>query len=205
CPMVAGANLKGEDLASIRRAVCRYLVNGGYVSDASQVEISVVRPSDLKLVAPAAVIRSLDDPDLWFASVEGRSPEGLVVGLLGEATELRPAERPRAGRQELDSPPAASDVASLLRLVANGLTEKGRITEASSLYATHVRPEVWARTEELTDDVGRRLICWLDDGDQPARLELPLRRTAAGELVTALEDEGIAVFTGADESALAAR
>jgi hypothetical protein len=205
CPMIAGANLKGDDLASIRSSVCRYLVNGGYVADPSQVEIRVVRPSDLKLVAPSAIIKSLEDPELWFASVEGRSPEGLVIGLLGEATELRPAERPRAGRQELDSPPAASDVASLLRLVANGLTEKGRITEASSLYATHVRPEVWARTEQLTDDVGRHLVCWLEDADQPARLELPLRRTAAGELVTALQDEGIAVFTGADESALAAR
>jgi hypothetical protein len=204
CPMIAGANLKGDDLAQIRSRVCRYLVNGGYVSDPGQVEINVVRPSDLKLVAPAAIIRSLDDPDLWFASVEGRSPEGLVIGLLGEATELRAAERPRAGRQELESPPAASDVASLLRLVANGLIEKGRIADASSLYATHVRPEVWTRTEQLTQDVGRRLVCWLED-DEPVRLELPLRRTAAGELLTALEDEGIAVFSGVDEPALAAR
>jgi hypothetical protein len=68
-----------------------------------------------------------------------------------------------------------------------------------------VRPEVWARTEQLTADVGRSLVCWLEDHDQPARLELPLRRTAAGELLTALQDEGIAVFTGPDESALAAR
>jgi hypothetical protein len=204
CPMIAGANLKGDDLASIRTSVCRYLLNGGYVSDPSQVEISVVRPSDLKLVAPAAVIKSLEDPALWFASVEGRSPEGLVIGLLGEATELRAAERPRAGRQELESPPAASDVASLLRLVANGLTEKGRTTEPSSLYATQVHPEVWARTEQLTDDVGRSLVCWLE-AEEPVRLELPLRRTAAGELLTALQDEGIAVFTGTDESVLAAR
>ncbi len=204
CPMIAGANLKGDDLASIRRSVCRYLVNGGYVSDPSQVEIRVVRPSDLRLVAPAAVIRSLDDPDLWFASVEGRSSEGLVIGVLGEATELRPEERRRAGRQELDAPPAASDVASLLRLVGNSLTENGRISDASSLYASQVQPEIWARTEQLTDDVGRRLVSWLES-DEPVRLELPLRRTAAGELLTALHDEGIAVFAGNDESALAAR
>src|SRR5436190_11609026 len=204
CPMVAGANLKGADLAQIRGAVCRYLVNGGYVADASQVEVSVVRPSDLKLVAPAAVIRSLDDPELWFASVEGRSSEGLVIGLLGDATALRPAERRRAGVQELDVPPAASDVASLLRLVVNGLIETGRAEDGSCLYATHVRPEIWARTEQLTDDLGRRLVCWLE-ADEPVRLELPLRRTAAGELLTALHDEGIAVFTGADESRLAAR
>jgi hypothetical protein len=204
CPMIAGANLRGDDLAQIRSSVCRDLVNGGYVADPAQVEINVVRPSDLKLVAPAAIIQSLDDPDLWFASVEGRSPEGLVIGLLGEATELHAPERQRAGRQELDSPPAASDVASLLRLVANGLTEKGRPTDPSSLYATHVRPTVWARTEELTQDVGRSLVCWLED-DEPARLELPLRRTAAGELLTALEDEGISVFNGVNEPALAAR
>jgi len=205
CPMIAGANLKGEDLAEIRANVCRYLVNGGYVADPADVEIHVVRPSDLKLVPPAAIIESLEDPDLWFASVEGRSPEGLVIGLLGEATELRAAERPRAGRQELESPPAASEVASLMRLVANGLTEKGRATDAAALYATHVRPEVWARTEQLTQDVGRSLVCWLEDEEEPVRLELPLRRTAAGELMTALRDDGISVFTAAEESGLAAR
>jgi len=203
-PVIAGADLRGHDLAAIRRSVCRYLLNGGYVSDPAQVEVRVVRPSDLKLVAPAAVIRSLDDPELWFASVEGRSNEGVVIGLLGEATELRPEERRRAGRQELDAPPAASDIASLMRLVANGLIENGRLEEASSVYASQVRPEMWARTEQLTQDEGRRLVCWLE-GDEPERLELPLRRTAAGELLTALEDEGIAVFAAPDQSALAAR
>jgi hypothetical protein len=91
-----------------------------------------------------------------------------------------------------------------MRLVANGLIEAGRAQNGSWLYATHVRPEIWARTEELTDDLGRHLVCWLE-ADEPERLELPLRRTAAGELLTALHDEGIAVFTGADESQLAAR
>src|SRR4029453_1180399 len=63
---------------------------------------------------------------------------------------------------------------------------------------------MWARAEQLTDDVGRSLVCWLE-GDEPERLELELRRTAAGELVTALQDEGIAVFSGTDQGALAAR
>jgi hypothetical protein len=204
CPMVAGANLKGSNLASIRRSVCRYLMNGGYVSDPSQVEVLVVRPSDLRLVAPAAVIRSLDDPDVWLASVEGRSAEGLVIGVLGEATELRSEERPRAGYGSFDSPPAASDVPSLLRLVANTLVEKRLIDDPACLYAAQVQPQVWARTEQLTDDLGQRLVCWLE-GDEPVRLELPLRRSAAGELVTALEDDGIAVFAAPDQSALAAR
>jgi hypothetical protein len=91
-----------------------------------------------------------------------------------------------------------------MRLVANGLIEQGRIEDASSIYASRVRPEMWARTEQLTYDEGRQLVCWLQ-GDEPERLELPLRRTAAGELLTALEDDGIAVFSGPDQSALAAR
>jgi hypothetical protein len=204
-PMIAAANLKADDLSGIRRNVCRHLVNAGYVNDASEVELQVVRPSDLRLVSPAAVIRSLGDPELWLAAVEGRSSEGLVIGLLGEATELkRPEQRPRAGIQQLSSPPAASDVASLLRLVGNELAETGHLEDPFALYATQVRPEIWLRTEELTDDIGRRLVCWLE-GEDAAPLELPLRRTAAGELVTALEDDGIAVFAAAEEPMLAQR
>jgi hypothetical protein len=63
---------------------------------------------------------------------------------------------------------------------------------------------MWARTEQLTDDVGHRLVCWLE-GDEPVRLELPLRRTAAGELLTALEDQGICVFLASEERLLAAK
>jgi hypothetical protein len=200
-PMIAGADLKAPDLAGIRRNVCRHLVNAGYVNDPSEVEIEVVRPSDLKLVSPAALIRSLEDPDLWLAAVEGRSSEGLVIGLLGEATELKPEQRRRAGAQPLSSPPAASDVASLLRLVGNELADAKQLEEPFALYATQVRPEIWSRTEELTDDLGHRLVCWLEGGES-APLELPLRRTAAGELLTALEDDGITVFAAADEQLL---
>ena len=203
-PMIAGANLKARDLAGIRRNVCRHLVTAGYVSDPSQVEIEVVRPSDLRLVPPAAVIRSLEDPELWFAAVEGRSSEALVIGLLGEATELKPEQRRRAGAQELSSPPAASDVASLLRLVGNELAQPGELEDPFALFATQVRPEIWERTGELTDEVGRRLVCWLE-GEDSTPLELPLRRTAAGELVTALEDDGITVFVAAEEPILAKR
>jgi hypothetical protein len=203
--MIAAANLKADDLSGIRRNVCRHLSSAGYVGDPSQVELQVVRPSDLKLVPPAAVIRSLEDPELWLAAVEGRSSEGLVIGLLGEATELkRPEQRTRAGIRQLSSPPAASDVASLLRLVGNELAETGHLEDPFALYATQVQPEIWLRTEELTDDTGRLLACWLE-GEEAAPLELSLRRTAAGELVTALEDDGIVVFAGADEPMLAQR
>jgi hypothetical protein len=204
CPVLAGPKIKAADLAEMRRHVTRYLVNAGYVADDSQVELRVLRPSDLKLVPPAAIIQSIDRPELWIPTVEGHSSEGLVVGVLGESTELHPEERRRAGIQPLASPPAASDIISLLRLVGNGLVETSRIEDQFSLYAGRVRPEIWARTEQLTEDVGRKLACWLED-EEPIKLELPLRRTAAGELLTALEDQGICVFFEADESALASR
>jgi hypothetical protein len=204
CPVIAGPNLKAKDLATIRGHVYRYLLNAGYVRDPDQFELQVVRPSDLRLVPPAAILASLDDPAIWFATVEGRSPEGLVIGLLGESTELRPQERERAGPQAVSSPPAATDVASLLRLVANELVEARRIEDPFALYAREVRPEIWSRTEAVTADAGHRLECWLEgDGDEAAKLELPLRRTAAGELVTALEDQGICVFVAGSEAALA--
>jgi hypothetical protein len=201
-PVLAGPKLKADDLATMRRHACRYLENAGYVSDESQVEVRVLRPSDLSLVPPAALIRSLEDPDLWLATVEGDSAEGLVVGVLGEATELRAEERRRPGAQVLNAPPAASDITSLLRLVANELAQANRIADPFSLYARQVRPEIWARTEQVTDDVGRRLSCWLE-AEEPTKLELPLRRTAAGEMVTALDDQGICVLLGGDEPTLA--
>jgi hypothetical protein len=204
CPVIAGPRLKAKDLATMRGHVYRYLFNAGYVSDQSHLEIQVVRPSDLRLVPPAAILSSLDDPELWFATVEGRSPEGLVIGLLGESTELEPQERERAGVQQVSAPPAATDVASLLRLVGNELVEAGRVEDPFALYAREVRPEIWSRTEAVTDDAGHRLECWLEgETDEPAKLELPLRRTAAGELVTALEDQGICVFVAGAEAALA--
>jgi hypothetical protein len=64
-----------------------------------------------------------------------------------------------------------------------------------------VRPEIWARTEELTDPTTRRLSCHLEGG---ARLEVPIRHTAAGEMVAGLRDREIAVFLAGDADALAA-
>jgi hypothetical protein len=203
CPVLAGPKLKARELATVRQQVFRYLLGAGYVTDESHIEIRVLRPSDLRLVPPAAIISCLDDPSIWFATVEGRSSEGLVIGLLGESTELKPEERTRAGFAPPSVPPAATDIGSLLRMVGNELVEAGRLSDPFQLHARQVRPEIWARTEQLTDDVGHRLACWLE-GDEPTRLELPLRRTAAGELLTALDDQGICVLVAGDEPALAA-
>lgn len=64
CPVIGGPKLKARDLAGIRRLVCRYLEAAGYVRDAEEVVVGVVRPRDLRRVVPAAVFRSRTDPDL---------------------------------------------------------------------------------------------------------------------------------------------
>ena len=204
CPVIAGTKLKAKDLATMRGHVFRYLVTAGYVTDQSQIELRVLRPSDLRLVPPAATITSVEQAELWFPTVEGRSPEGIVIGVLGEGAELRAEERPRAGIESASGSPAATDVTALMRLIGTSLAESGRIGSPFDLHAAEVRPEIWARTERVTNDVGRRLTCWLE-GEEATKLELPLRRTAAGELVTALQDQGISVFVGADEPELANR
>jgi hypothetical protein len=204
CPVIVGSKLKAKDLATMRGHVFRYLVGAGYVTDHSQVELWVLRPSDFRLVPPAAIITSVEEPDLWFPTVEGRSQEGSVIGVLGEGAELRTDEHARAGFESASGAPAATDVTALLRLIGTRLAESGRIESPFDLHAGEVRPEIWARTERVTDDVGRRLTCWLET-EEVTKLELPLRRTAAGELVTALQDQGICVFVAADEPELAGR
>ena len=44
----------------------------------------------------------------------------------------------------------------------------------------------------------------IDGSDEGTRLELPIRRAAAGDLATALEDDGITAFLARDEEELAA-
>src|SRR5919197_176648 len=109
CAGVGAPSLKGRDLAEIRRTVCRYLQTAGYVRDLGEVEVGVLRPSDLSLVPPAAVVRSLDDEDVWMPAIEGSGPDGPVVGVLAHAGELRSSGRPGAGPPAA-APPAAEDI-----------------------------------------------------------------------------------------------
>jgi hypothetical protein len=142
------------------------------------------------------VIRCLDDDDVWMLTVEGRSSEGPVIGLVTHPTELEP----RASRaQPNDVPPSAPEVTALLRLLGHEMAVRGHLTNPWTLYAANVRPEIWSRTEELTDSTDRYLGCYLESGDL---LELPIRRTAAGEVLVALDQAGIAVFLGGDQEAL---
>src|SRR3954447_11206234 len=116
-PVIGGPRLRAGDMAGIRRHVCRYLVNAGYLREPDEVIVGVLRPRDLRRVPPAAVFRDLEDDDVWLPSVEGVSVEGPVVGVLGRAPGLRWEERARAGQPRIaaESSPAATDVVELLR------------------------------------------------------------------------------------------
>jgi len=202
-PVLGGPRLRAHDLAGIRLKVCRYLESAGYVSAADEVTVGVVRPRDLRRVPPAAVFRSHSDPELWIPSVEGVSPEGPVVGVIGHAPQLRRRERRRkgAGPSVEDRAPAAPDVIALIRYLQ---TELGRARHAAAggFYASDVRPEIWAAAEARTEDAGVRLVAHLTD-EASTRLELAVRRTGAGDLAVAIEDRGVNAFLAPDEDALA--
>ena len=202
-PVLGGPRLRAHDLAGIRLQVYRYLESAGYVSHADEVTVGVVRPRDLRRVAPAAVLRSRSDPELWIPAVEGISPDGPVVGVVGHAPQLGPRRRRRAaGPAGDDTAPAAPDVIGLLRYLQTELGRAGQMA-ARGVYASQVRPEIWAAAEARTEDAGARLVAHLTD-DEATRLELVVRRTGAGEVAAAIEDRGINVFLAPDEDALAA-
>jgi hypothetical protein len=198
CPVLAGPKIKADGLDEIRELVVRHLHTAGYLAPEEDPEVLVVRPSDLRLVPPAAVIRCLDAPAMWMPTVEGVSEQGPVVGLLAHPAELRSSERRRAGADQ-EPPPSSPDVTGLLRRIGAELVQRGRLLDPWALYAAEVRPEIWARTEELTDPTPSRLACHLEGGES---LEVPVRHTAAGELVAALQERGITVFLAGDLDAL---
>jgi catechol 2,3-dioxygenase-like lactoylglutathione lyase family enzyme len=204
-PTIGGPKLRAGDLATMRRHVCRYLVSAGYVADAEDVQVLVLRPRDLRLVEPAAVFRCTADPELWVPCVDGVSPEGPVVGVLGQAARLRDEERVRAGAGPAvgESAPAAPDAVSLLRYVRLEVARERRALDPATVYGSDVRPDQWALADARLRDTGRRLVAHLAD-DEATRLELSIRESGAGEIVTAVEDRAIGFFSAASESELAA-
>ena len=208
-PVVGGPRLRADDLAGIRARVSRYLVSAGYVRDPDEVDVGVLRPSDLRRVSPACVFRSQADPALWLPSVEGSSPDGPVVGLLGPSPRLAARRRrPLPGPAAREPAPAAPDVVALLRSVRAELA-RGRRGQAAeqgleAIYACQVRPEMWRAVEDRSDDAGQYLLAHLSDADATA-LELGVRHTGAGDVCCALEDRGINVFLAPDTDALARR
>jgi hypothetical protein len=203
-PTIGGPKLRADDLATMRRHVCRYLVSAGYAADDDEVQVLVLRPRDLRLVAPAAVFRSTADPELWIPCVDGVSAEGPVVGVLGQAARLRSEERVRAGAGPVagESSPAAPEAVSLLRYVRLELARERRAADPATVFAADVRPDQWALAEARLRDTGRRLVAHLADEDA-TRLELAVRESGAGELVTAIEDRAIGFFSARSEGELA--
>jgi hypothetical protein len=171
-----------------------------------EVTGGVVRPRDLRRVEPAAVFRSHTDPEMWLPSVEGSSPEGPVIGVLDHGWKLRaggPDRRRFAAGPSPARAPAAPDVIALLRFLRAELSRTRGLLEPEALYAGEVRPDVWAAAERRIEDARLRLVAYLAD-DEATRLELPVRRTGAGDVTTALEGRGIDVFLAHDVDALAA-
>jgi hypothetical protein len=200
CPVLTGPSIKGRELADLREPVSRWLQSAGYLAAGEEPEIEVVRPSDLRLVPPAALIRSVDDPATWMPTVEGTSPDGPVIGLLAHPAVLQVPQRRLAGSDQAP-PPSATDVTGLLRYLGGALATRGHVQNPWALYASDVRPEIWARTEEVTDATNRQLRCFMEGGPE---LRLPIRHTAAGEVCAALQEHGITVFLAGDDDALAA-
>jgi hypothetical protein len=200
CPVLIGPQLKAESLAELREPVIRHLQTAGYLAEDEEPDVLVLRPSDLRLVPPAAVIRCLDDPSMWLPTVEGVSDQGPVVGLLSHPAELERGDRRGRGAPDIDLPPSAPDITGLLRWIGNEMTVSARLANPWAAYASDVRPEIWARTEELTDSTNRRLEAHLAGG---TTLEVPVHHTAAGEAVGAIEDQGVVVFMAGDHDALA--
>jgi hypothetical protein len=199
CPVLTGPSIKGRELSDLRGPVTRWLRSAGYLADQEEPEIEVVRPSDLRLVPPAALIRSVDDEETWMPTVEGSSIEGPVIGLLAHPAVLHVPQRRLAGSDEA-APPSARDVTGLLRYLGSELAVRGHVLNPWSLFASDVRPEIWSRTEEITDATSRRLQCFIEGGPE---LRLPIRLTAAGEVCAALQEHGITVFLAGDDEALA--
>jgi hypothetical protein len=133
---------------------------------------------------------------MWLPTVEGSSPDGPVIGLLTHPAELNGSRR---SGEAPEPPPAGTDVAALLRRIGQEMVRAGRLLNPWMLYATETRPEIWSRTEELTDPTSRYLACFLEGGEE---LRAPIRHTAAGEVVAALKERAISVFMAGDDDAL---
>jgi hypothetical protein len=176
-----GPRSRARDLAGVRAHVARHLASAGYVATEDDVQVGLVDQADLSLMEPAAVLRSLTDPDLWIPWVDR-----------GDATE------PRMDELGLDAPTEGNDVLSVLAWARGELGRGG-----DGLYASAVAPAAWRSASAQGTPAGAVLTVHLDGGDAMA-LELPVVRTAGGDLAAAVECGGIDVFVATTPPDLAA-
>jgi hypothetical protein len=174
-----GTRSRARDLAGLRAHVARHLVSAGYVATEEDLQVGFVDRADLHLIEPAAVLRSVTDPDVW----------------LPWADRGGPAE-PRVDRLGVDASAAGNDVLSVLSWAAAELGIEG-------LYAAAVSPDAWLAAQRATTGAGIAIAAQLDRGE-PVRLELPVLRTADGALATAVDCGGIDVFRAPSAEELAA-
>jgi hypothetical protein len=125
----AGPRTRGRDLAELRANVARHLTTAGYLAGADDLEVALVRGSDLRLVRPLAVIRSVDDPDVWIPWVERADVTGDAHDALG------------VGRN-------GGDVLQVLATLRS---------ERPGAYASHVRTRAWRDAAARTEPAGLRL------------------------------------------------
>jgi hypothetical protein len=178
-----GPRSRARDLAGVRAHVARHLVSAGYVAAEDDLEVALVDPVDLCLIEPTAAFRSLADEELWLPWID-RSH----------------AADPRIDRLGLDASGDA-DVLAVLAWLRDQASGQWTVDSAEFLYASGVRPAAWSTAQRGCSDAGMLVLAEID-GDAP-RLELPVLRTATGELVVALDCGGIDVFLGATPHELA--
>jgi hypothetical protein len=173
-----GPRSRARDLAGVRAHVARHLVTAGYVAAEDDLEVGLVDQSDLSLLEPPAVLRSLDDVDVWIPWVD----RGAAAG-------------PRIDELGLDAPADGNDVLSIVYLASRALDR--------TLYASAVAPDAWRAAAARLTPGGSALVADLDDGDATTRLELPVGGTARGQVAVGLDCGRIDAFLAASADELA--
>src|SRR5438445_58788 len=119
-------HLVTDQTGGVERVVRRPRSAGYLIAD-EEPDVLVLRPSDLRQVPPAALIRCLGRPDIWMPTVEGTSAEGPVVGLLSHPAELAPADRALRRAGTAAPPPSAPELTLLLRYLSGEMSRRGHL------------------------------------------------------------------------------
>jgi hypothetical protein len=170
-----GTRSRARDLAAVRAHVSRHLLGAGYLASEDDLEVGWVDREDLSLVEACAVLRSLDDPDVWIPWIDRGDARLPTIDQFG-----------------LDAPVAGNDVLSLLSWAREELGQE--------LFASRITARAWRTAERVAKPAGSTVVADVESG----RLELPVLRTRDGLLAVALDCGGVDAFLAGDADALAA-
>jgi hypothetical protein len=105
CPVLgAGRRLRAPTVAGLRDEVTRHLVSSGQLHEDDELEVRLLRPADVRRVAPAAVLVS---PRSWLpclgadGAVETIDPVGDAPLRAPDVIEILRAARERTGDEDL--------------------------------------------------------------------------------------------------------